>query len=116
MPTSFGFDRKIYRPVLRMSRRRRSTRVLKNARRCGYKGGRRKQSREAASKAVAERLEALRNLIPPKNDGVKEREAAADRLFEETADYILLLRTQVEVLKRLVDVYSPCIDDSSGSA
>ncbi|RRT55209.1 hypothetical protein B296_00038609 [Ensete ventricosum] len=86
----------------RSGRRRRRRTLLKHSRRCHHINGRRKQSKAA----VAERLQTLRTLIPPKPDVVKEA-AASDRLFKETADYILLLQTQVEVLKRLVDIYSP---------
>ncbi|PIA63028.1 hypothetical protein AQUCO_00200804v1 [Aquilegia coerulea] len=49
---------------------------------------------------VSEKLEALKNLIPAKNEEMK-----ADQLFEETADYIVFLKTQVEVLQRLIDLY-----------
>ncbi|KAL5704181.1 hypothetical protein ACHQM5_022642 [Ranunculus cassubicifolius] len=49
---------------------------------------------------VSEKLEALKNLIPVKNEEMK-----ADQLFEETADYIVFLKTQVEVLQRLIDLY-----------
>lgn len=33
------------------------------------------------------------------------REIKADQLFQETADYIVLLRTQISVLQKLVDLY-----------
>ncbi|CAL9084267.1 hypothetical protein MUK42_31746 [Musa troglodytarum] len=104
-----SFDHKTSSSVVRMSRsgRRRRRTLLKHSRRCHHINGRRKQSKEA----VAERLQTLRTLIPPKPDVVKEA-AASDRLFKETADYILLLQTQVEVLKRLVDIYSPCTEEN----
>ncbi|KAK4360718.1 hypothetical protein RND71_019670 [Anisodus tanguticus] len=41
------------------------------------------------------------------NDDVK-----GDQLFEETADYIVLLRTQVFVLQKLLDLY----DNNSGQS
>ncbi|KAF3638465.1 UDP-glucoronosyl/UDP-glucosyl transferase family protein [Capsicum annuum] len=50
--------------------------------------------------SVSEKLEALRQLIPANNGEIKP-----DQLFEETADYIVLLRTQVFVLQKLVDFY-----------
>ncbi|XP_074569623.1 uncharacterized protein LOC141826248 [Curcuma longa] len=112
MATSIGLDQQIGSSVMRMSGRRRRKGVLKHSgrqRRRRLGAGRRKQRLASSSKAVAQRLEALRSLIPQRNSGAKEEEAAADRLFEETAEYILLLRTQVAVLKRLVDVYSPGI-------
>ncbi|KAG6473354.1 hypothetical protein ZIOFF_067269 [Zingiber officinale] len=111
MATSIGLDQKIGSSVVRMSGRRRRKGILKHStlrRRLGAGG--RKQSLASSSKAVAQRLEALRSLIPQRDSGAKEEAAAAaDRLFEETAEYILLLRTKVAVLKRLVDVYSPGI-------
>ncbi|KAH6802990.1 hypothetical protein C2S51_034436 [Perilla frutescens var. frutescens] len=52
------------------------------------------------STAVSDKLEALKNLIPSGGDEVK-----ADQLFQETADYIVLLKTQVFVLQKLIDFY-----------
>ncbi|CAN4082677.1 unnamed protein product [Withania somnifera] len=49
---------------------------------------------------VSEKLEALKQLIPDNNGEIK-----ADQLFKETADYIVLLRTQVFILQKLVDFY-----------
>ncbi|KAJ4959952.1 hypothetical protein NE237_019862 [Protea cynaroides] len=49
---------------------------------------------------VSAKLEALKNLIPAKNGDMK-----ADRLFEETADYIVFLKAQVDILQRLIDFY-----------
>lgn len=91
--------------------------LLKCSRICYDIDGRRKQSPAAAavaSGAVKERLQALRKLIPRKSDSVKEKETATDRIFEETAEYILLLRAQVEVLKLLVDFHSPCTEKNGG--
>ncbi|CAL9152730.1 unnamed protein product [Musa hybrid cultivar] len=116
MPTSL--DHKISRPVVRMNRRRRRRLpLLKRSRICYDIDGRRKQSpatAAVASGAVKERLQALRKLIPRKTDSVKEKEMATDRIFEETAEYILLLRAQVEVLKLLVDFHSPCTEKNGG--
>lgn len=91
--------------------------LLKRSRICYDIDGRRKQSpatAAVASGAVKERLQALRKLIPRKTDSVKEKEMATDRIFEETAEYILLLRAQVEVLKLLVDFHSPCTEKNGG--
>ncbi|KAG0458474.1 hypothetical protein HPP92_023631 [Vanilla planifolia] len=64
------------------------------------------------TKAVLQRLEALRELIPSKSKRRENEEKdtvplpmAVDRLFDETADYILRLRTHVGILKHLVDFY-----------
>ncbi|KAL4577310.1 hypothetical protein LXL04_013417 [Taraxacum kok-saghyz] len=60
--------------------------------------------------SVSDKLEALKNLIPAQeNDSPASTTTAtassADQLFQETADYILLLRTQVSILQKLVDFY-----------
>ncbi|RRT68830.1 hypothetical protein B296_00020788, partial [Ensete ventricosum] len=97
------------------TRRHRRLPLLKRSRICYDIHGGRKQS-PAAVGAVKERLHALRKLIPRKTDSVKEKETATDRIFEETAEYILLLRAQVEVLKLLVDFHSPssCMEKNGG--
>ncbi|KAK4346429.1 hypothetical protein RND71_032768 [Anisodus tanguticus] len=55
--------------------------------------------------SVSEKLEALKQLIPANNGEIK-----TDQLFKETADYIVLLRTQVFVLQKLVDFYGSNTD------
>ncbi|KAH6791211.1 hypothetical protein C2S51_006217 [Perilla frutescens var. frutescens] len=50
--------------------------------------------------SVSGKLAALRNLIPSEN-----ADAKPEQLFRETADYIVLLKTQVLVLQKLVDFY-----------
>ncbi|KAM0001508.1 putative transcription factor IBH1-like, bHLH domain-containing protein [Helianthus debilis subsp. tardiflorus] len=63
------------------------------------------------SSSVSDKLEALKNLIPAQEtDGSDSVSTAssADQLFKETADYILLLRTQVSILQKLVDFYGSC--------
>lgn len=50
---------------------------------------------------MAERLDALKGLIPSMGDG----NATADEIFEGAADYILLLRTRVQILQHLVELY-----------
>ncbi|XP_031095912.1 uncharacterized protein LOC116000048 [Ipomoea triloba] len=51
--------------------------------------------------SVSDKLEALKQLIPSHDD----EEIKGDQLFQETADYIVLLRTQVLVLQKLIDFY-----------
>lgn len=55
----------------------------------------------ASSSSVSGKLAALRNLIPSENAA----DTKPDQLFRETADYIVLLKTQVLVLQKLVDFY-----------
>ncbi|KAL2552214.1 uncharacterized protein Fot_05833 [Forsythia ovata] len=50
--------------------------------------------------SISDKLEALKNLIPSHNENTKP-----DQLFQETADYIVLLETQVLVLQKLIDFY-----------
>lgn len=56
----------------------------------------------SSSKGVAERLDALKGLVPSMGN---DEELSADEIFEGTADYILMLRTRVEILKHLVEFY-----------
>lgn len=55
----------------------------------------------SSSSSVSGKLAALRNLIPSENAA----DTKPDQLFRETADYIVLLKTQVLVLQKLVDFY-----------
>ncbi|OIT05834.1 hypothetical protein A4A49_10739 [Nicotiana attenuata] len=57
--------------------------------------------------SISEKLEALKQLIPANNGEIK-----VDQLFQETADYIVLLKTQVFVLQKLVDFYGSSTDQS----
>ncbi|CAI9752736.1 unnamed protein product [Fraxinus pennsylvanica] len=54
----------------------------------------------AGGLSVPDKLEALKNLIPSENGEMKP-----DQLFQKTADYIVLLNTQVLVLQKLIDFY-----------
>ncbi|XP_062153409.1 transcription factor UPBEAT1-like [Alnus glutinosa] len=82
----------------RLTRRTSSRRRLQarpcRARRSFNNGGR------TCSK-VSDKLEALKNLIPAHNGETVN----PDQLFKETAEYIVLLRTQVVILQRLVEFY-----------
>ncbi|KAM3713121.1 hypothetical protein ACB094_01G230900 [Castanea mollissima] len=53
------------------------------------------------SKVVSDKLEALKSLIPAYTDETVK----PDQLFQETADYIVLLKTQVVILQRLLQFY-----------
>lgn len=65
--------------------------------------------------SVTDKLEALKKLIPVavavpvvvNNNNINNEDdiKATDQLFKQTADYILLLRTQVSILQGLVDFY-----------
>ncbi|KAK4767596.1 hypothetical protein SAY86_015346 [Trapa natans] len=78
-----------------------------------------KRRRNSSPDQVSEKLESLRSLIPAGRDRDRGSEEdavapAADRLFLETADYILGLRAQVVVLQRLIQLYGcDCSEDAS---
>lgn len=51
---------------------------------------------------LALKLQALKKLIPGQSSGETMK---ADQLFQETADYIVLLKTRVVVLQKLIEFY-----------
>lgn len=71
--------------------------------RCGRRSLRMKRRRrgEVRSKVVRMKLRKLQGLIPGAQD------LLPDRLFLQTADYIMFLRTQLNVLKALSSFYKP---------
>ncbi|WCJ25602.1 hypothetical protein M5689_007473 [Euphorbia peplus] len=81
------------------SERRRSRRKTAHAARATCK----KASRLTTIKNdnVSLKLEALKNLIPSNNAETVKPE----QLFQETADYIVRLRTQVFILQNLIHIY-----------
>lgn len=115
-PARIGFAPEAARPTLTMSDRRRRKGLSYYRADAGSKLDERESPSSPPPKDVAERLEALRNLVPARTGSAKEKEkeTATDRLFEETAEYILLLRSQVAVLQRLVAV--ACMDKSDDNA
>ncbi|ERM99947.1 hypothetical protein AMTRI_Chr10g400 [Amborella trichopoda] len=60
----------------------------------------RKTEKMAGKESVEKKLVALQRLLPA------GKSMKGDRIFEETAEYIVLLRTQVQILQKLVDLYS----------
>ncbi|EPS61635.1 hypothetical protein M569_13160 [Genlisea aurea] len=73
-------------------------RLRKRSRRVCLRRRRLLRCRRNGEASVSDKLETLRDLIPS-----RDPEANPDRLFQETADYIVLLKTQVLVLKKLID-------------
>lgn len=57
--------------------------------------------RMSGGASVSDKLEALKSLIPSQSPEIKP-----EQLFQETADYIALLKTQVFVLQKLIDFYA----------
>ncbi|XP_030467542.2 uncharacterized protein LOC115686403 [Syzygium oleosum] len=91
------------------SRRRRRQGANKLAHACMSKrrrlgGGTCSSSSSSSNDVVSEKLEALKNLIPVARDGGGDGTVAAEELFQETADYILRLRTQVVILQKLIHI------------
>ncbi|XP_041003862.1 uncharacterized protein LOC121249205 [Juglans microcarpa x Juglans regia] len=78
------------------SRRRLHARSYRDRRNCFNNGGR-------TCSEISAKLEALKNLIPVGSNGAEI--IKPDQLFQETAEYILLLRTQVVMLQRLLEFY-----------
>ncbi|XAR71294.1 hypothetical protein NMG60_11028491 [Bertholletia excelsa] len=78
----------------RLYSRRRPCRAQNKCLRTTLNGGSRRSS------SFSDKLEALKSLIPSHDGEIK-----AEQLFQETADYIVLLKTQVLILQRLIDFY-----------
>ncbi|XP_052197123.1 uncharacterized protein LOC127804310 [Diospyros lotus] len=84
----------VARPIRRReSCRRRILRTHKSPRTAGCGG--------VECSSVSDKLEALKSLIPAQHGG----DIKAEQLFQQTADYIVLLKTQVLILQKLVDFY-----------
>ncbi|GAB4831733.1 hypothetical protein Ancab_005745 [Ancistrocladus abbreviatus] len=67
----------------------------------------RARGRRYWNSVISDKLKALRNLIPVtgSNREGEGGEIKAEKLFKETANYILLLRMQAFLLQRLVEFY-----------
>lgn len=59
---------------------------------------------------VSDKLEALKNLIPAHHEGEMVK---PDQLFQQTADYIVLLRTQLVILQKLIEFYGSSESDQN---
>ncbi|CAK9324110.1 unnamed protein product [Citrullus colocynthis] len=77
-------------------RSRYGSRILR-ARRNHKNGG------KACTSDVSAKLESLQSLIPTRSEDGGHRRA--EELFQQTADYIVLLKNQVFVLQRLIEFY-----------
>ncbi|RYQ86003.1 hypothetical protein HN51_060113 [Arachis hypogaea] len=70
-----------------------------------------KKKNMKSSSKVSQKLEALKNLIPTKNNYYNHNNdrmammKPTDRLFQETADYIISLKTMVVILQNLIEFY-----------
>ncbi|KAE8695750.1 UDP-glucoronosyl/UDP-glucosyl transferase family protein [Hibiscus syriacus] len=54
---------------------------------------------------ISDKLEALKSLIPCNVGNGSNEEVKVEQLFQETADYIITLKTQAFVLQKLIDFY-----------
>nr|DAD31431.1 TPA_asm: hypothetical protein HUJ06_010282 [Nelumbo nucifera] len=87
--------------LLKTLRRKRNSRRRFRPRLCGVRkrltntadGGR-------VQVGISQKLQALKSLIPARDGEMK-----TERLFKETAEYIVFLRAQVEILQRLIEFY-----------
>ncbi|KAB1211513.1 hypothetical protein CJ030_MR6G013255 [Morella rubra] len=90
-----SFRRRKRRVTRRTSSSRRLLARSRRARRsCFNNGG-------GTCSEVSDKLEALKSLIPSHYGEIVK----PDQLFQETADYIVFLRTQVVILQRLIELY-----------
>ena len=99
------YTRKIYRLSVQKARRRRRRiprRTISSicTRSCASRGPRSLKNMEAKSD-LSYKLEALEKLIPPQNGEIVK----AEQLFKETADYIVLLKSRVVILQKLIEYY-----------
>lgn len=91
--------------LLRRRRRRRAAHAISSYCRSGSRG---RSSFVSNNGKVSAKLEALKNLIPSgqvNNGDDDNKTVKADQLFQETADYIILLRTRVLILQSLIQFY-----------
>ncbi|KAJ9173206.1 hypothetical protein P3X46_016369 [Hevea brasiliensis] len=96
-------------------RRRRNTPISQRRRRLHLRACKAQRSTSNGGRScskVSDKLEALKNLIPPHSREIVKD----DQLFQETANYILLLRTQVFVLQRLIEFYGSNTTDPNTNA
>ncbi|MED6137491.1 hypothetical protein PIB30_065532, partial [Stylosanthes scabra] len=92
----------------RRSRRKQSTMVIMKKKK--KQNNNMKSSSSSSSSKVSQKLEALKNLIPSKNYNNNSHSSMVmmkptDRLFQETADYIISLKTMVVILQNLIEFY-----------
>ncbi|CAH8277504.1 unnamed protein product [Arabidopsis lyrata] len=95
-------------------------RILKTQRSRGGRrskkiGNKRTNVSSCGGEKFSEKLQALKSLLPPATTTEKSRQDAyveedsdsgeTEQLFQETADYIVRLRTQVMVLQKLIEIY-----------
>ncbi|XVF16735.1 hypothetical protein REPUB_Repub10bG0057700 [Reevesia pubescens] len=59
----------------------------------------------SSKQEVLDKLEALKTLIPHHLQNGSNDIIKAEQLFQETADYIIVLKTQVFVLQKLIEFY-----------
>ncbi|XWS40981.1 hypothetical protein CRYUN_Cryun17cG0041800 [Craigia yunnanensis] len=76
------------------------------------RGCKRRRLSKHCSKQVSDKLEALKSLIPHHVHNGSDEIVKTEQLFQETADYIIVLKTQVFVLQKLIEFYD---DDGSGN-
>lgn len=86
----------------------RRARGIRKRRRCGRSiptlRGTRRTFKQSTSN-LSGKLEALKRLIPSQNFGESVK---PDELFQETANYIVSLRTRVLILQNLIQFYGTC--------
>ncbi|CAL9224273.1 unnamed protein product [Arabidopsis halleri] len=91
------------------------TRRPRGGRRSKKIGNKRTNASSCGGEKFSDKLQALKSLLPPattteqtRQDAYVEEDSGSgetEQLFQETADYIVRLRTQVMVLQKLIKIY-----------
>ncbi|KAK8553173.1 hypothetical protein V6N13_089387 [Hibiscus sabdariffa] len=61
--------------------------------------------RRREGEVISDKLEALKSLIPRNDENESNGVGKVEQLFQETADYIITLKTQAFVLQKLIEFY-----------
>ncbi|KAJ7974324.1 Transcription factor like [Quillaja saponaria] len=99
---------------LRRTRRGRLGRTFSwlraQARSCKAKRSFKISSKSTSGSKVPDKLEALKKLIPAHQN---EETVKADQLFQQTAEYIVMLKAQVVILQKLIEFYGNATDNEN---
>ncbi|KAK8672685.1 hypothetical protein V6N13_111049 [Hibiscus sabdariffa] len=71
----------------------------------GCSNKRRRVSQRGTGEVISDKLEALKSLIPCNVGNGSKEVVKVEQLFQETADYIITLKTQAFVLQKLIEFY-----------
>ncbi|KAK8652553.1 hypothetical protein V6N13_126584 [Hibiscus sabdariffa] len=69
-------------------------------------------SKPGEGEVISDKLEALKSLVPRNDENESNGVDKVELLFQETADYIITLKTQAFVLQKLIEFYGHGADGS----